>query len=256
MATPRGKDNWMYFNVLRGTMAPGRMLEGALLVAETKAQNKNEVMKKETAYEAMLVVADKLRVQNPFPDPDAFYQVYTSLSDTPDWEEMLHQYLSLDGMYTTLVPAPLMEEMTSYIDGGQTVLIAEGEKFVPYLRSTVDAHLDKDFTITSQNLLCEKMIERIFDGYTNVKVVAANIYKYGFLNEQFDRILSVPAFAGRDLAEDASNFMCRETDMVALENLLLHRRVRFEVVRSLHLFERALFLFIERFRHIDTDVDE
>ena len=230
MATPRGKDNWMYFNVLRGTMAPGRMLEGALLVAQTKAQNKNEVMKKETAYEAMLVVADKLRVQNPFPDPDAFYQAYTSLSDTPDWEEMLHQYLSLDGMYTTLVPAPLMEEMTSYIDGGQTVLIAEGEKFVPYLRSTVDAHLDKDFTITSQNLLCEKMIERIFDGYTNVKVVAANIYKYGFLNEQFDRILSVPAFAGRDLAEDASNFMCRETDMVALENLLLHISTSGELV--------------------------
>ena len=57
MATPRGKDNWMYFNVLRGTMAPGRMLEGALLVAETKAQNKNEVMKKETAYAVSFYIA-------------------------------------------------------------------------------------------------------------------------------------------------------------------------------------------------------
>ncbi len=47
-----------------------------------------------------------------------------------------------------------------------------------------------------------------------------------------------------------------EETLELLENLLLHRRVRFEVVRSLHLFERALFLFIERFRHIDTDVDE
>ncbi len=54
------------------------------------------------------------------------------------------------------------------------------------------------------------------------EVKETSIYRYGFLNEQFDRILSVPMFSGRDLAEDEKNFMCRETDMVAFENLLLH----------------------------------
>ena len=230
MATSQEERIWMYYNALRGAMAPTRMLEGALLVAETKAQNNNENMEKEAAYEAMLVVADKLRVQNPFPDVDTFYQAYKSLSDTPDWERMLYQYLSFEGMYTILAPAPLTEEMMSHIEGGQTVLIAEGEKFVPNLKSTVDAHLDVEFTITSQNLLCEKVLERVFEGYMNVKVIVADIYKYGFINDKFDRIISIPNFAGRDLAEDASNFMCRETDMVALENLLLHISASGELV--------------------------
>ena len=186
MATAQEEKIWMYYNALRGTMAPTRMLEGALLVAETKAQNNNENMEKEAAYEAMLVVADKLRVQNPFPDVDTFNQAYKSLSDTPDWERMLYQYLSFEGMYTILAPAPLTEEMMSHVVGGQTVLIAEGEKFVPNLKSTVDAHLDVEFTITSQNLLCENVLERVFEGYMNVKVIVADIYTQEMIQHVWD----------------------------------------------------------------------
>ena len=48
-----------------------------------------------------------------------------------------------------------------------------------------------------------KVINRIFEGYDNVEVKETSIYQYGFLNEQFDRILSVPTFGGRYLAEDS-----------------------------------------------------
>ena len=43
-----------------------------------------------------------------------------------------------------------------------------------------------------------------------------------FVIATVNEILSVPMFSGRDLAEDEKNFMYRETDMVAFENLLLH----------------------------------
>ena len=48
-----------------------------------------------------------------------------------------------------------------------------------------------------------------------------DIYQYGFINKRFDLIFSCPNMGGRTLAED-KNFMCREFDMVALENLSLH----------------------------------
>ena len=54
-----------------------------------------------------------------------------------------------------------MKEMAEHIEGATTVLIAEGEKFVPNLRSTVDAHLDCNFTITTQNMLYAKVLSRI-----------------------------------------------------------------------------------------------
>ncbi len=213
---------WAYYSRLRGAMSVDQMISGAILVAETKAENKGKELNKEEAYEAMLIVAGKMREVNPFKNSDDFYQAYLQVDENPDWEKLLYQSIEYERYGTTLVPAPLMKVMTDQIEGGTSVLIAEGEKFVPNLRSIVDEHLDCNFTITTQNAMYAKVINRIFEGYDNVEVKETSIYRYGFLNEQFDRILSVPMFSGRDLAEDEKNFMCRETDMVAFENLLLH----------------------------------
>lgn len=213
---------WAYLNAMRGMMGLDQMISGAILVAETKAENIGKELNKEEAYEAMLVVTGKMREANPFKDADEFYQAYLQVGENPNWENLLYQSIVSERYGSVLIPTPLMEIMEEKIEGATTVLIAEGEKFVPNLRAIVDSHLDCNFTITTQNIMYAKVISRIFEGYDNVAVKETSIYKYGFLNEQFDRILSVPAFGGRDLAEDAENFMCRETDMVAFENLLLH----------------------------------
>ncbi len=213
---------WAYYSRLRGVMSVDQMISGAILVAETKAENKGKELNKEEAYEAMLIVAGKMREINPFKDADDFYQAYLQVDENPDWEKLLYQSIANERYGSFLTPTPLMGVMANQIEGGTTVLIAEGEKFVPNLRSTVDEHLDCNFTITTQNTMYAKVINRIFEGYDNVEVVETSIYQYGFLNEQFDRILSVPAIGGRDLAEDAKNFMCSDMDLVAFENLLLH----------------------------------
>jgi hypothetical protein len=213
---------WAYFNMVRGEMNMDQMISGVILVAETKAENKGKELNKEEAYEAMLITADKMHEVNPFKGPDDFYQAYLQVDENPDWEKLLYQSMESERYGSTLIPAPLMQIMEERLEGATTVLIAEGEKFVPNLRATVEAHLDCNFTITTQYAMYAKVISHIFEDYDNVTVRETNIYRYGFLNEKFDRILSVPIFGGRDLAEDAENFMCRETDMVAFENLLLH----------------------------------
>ena len=60
---------WLYANALKGAMGLDRMLVSAMLVAETKAEYKGRDLTKEGAYEAMLIVADKLQTTNPFKDP-------------------------------------------------------------------------------------------------------------------------------------------------------------------------------------------
>lgn len=217
------KDIWMYYDSLRGITTPDHMLEGLMLAAETKSANANGNLSSEAAYDEMVILADKFRVLNPFPDKETFYRVYEQIDDEPDWEQMLYQHEMHSRSYAMLVPDALMEKMTSHItEDTKTVLIAEGEKFVPNLKAVVDHYPACLFTITSENDLFANILGRIFEGYTNVQVVTTNIYEYGFINEKFDLILSVPTFGVRDLAEDSKNFMCRETDMVALENLLLH----------------------------------
>ena len=212
-----------YMNAFRGIMNLDHMLTGTILVAEVKANNKGRDLSKEEAYEAMLVVADKLRTNNPFEDIDSFYQMYTQVEEDPDWEQLLYNGLRYDRAGSILVPDALLSVMKEHIkEGTKTVLIAEAEKFVPNLRSTVDGHLDCNFTLTASTPLYARVIERLFAGYENVTVLNSSIYKYGFIEERFDLILSSPSFGVRDLAEDDASFMCREYDMVALENLLLH----------------------------------
>ena len=185
---------WVYYSRFRGAMSVDQMISGAILVAETKAENKGKELNKEEMYEAMLIVAGKMREVNPFKNADDFYQAYLQVTENPDWEKLLFQSIEYERYGSALVPAPLIKVMTEQIESGATVLIAEGEKFVPNLRSIVDEHLDCSFTITTQNAMYAKVINRIFEKYDNVEVKEISIYRYGFLNEQFDIILSVPMF--------------------------------------------------------------
>ena len=212
-----------YTSDLRDVLNLDRLLTSAMLVAETKAQTAGKSLSKEESYEAMLLVADNLRTPNPFKNVESFYRAYQNISDNPDWEQLLFTGLRYDRMGSILIPKVLLSKMTEHFtDETRSVLIAEAEKLVPNLKATVDSHKNCRFTLTSTNPLYARVLERIFSDYENVTVSNTSIYTYGFLSEQFDLIISVPAFGGRDLTDESANFMCREYDMVALENLLLH----------------------------------
>ncbi len=220
------QNNSMLFQNLQRIMDAERVLDCAILAAETKFESVSKIKSKKAAYEAMLLVADKLRVSNAFDNSDEFYQVYQQMDDHTDWERLLYDGLNTDRSRTPLVPGVLFSVMMGHIKNDtKTILIPEAEKFVPNLKTVVCSYNSCQFTLTSTNALFVRAMERMFAGYDNVTVLNASIYAYGFLNEKYDLILSVPTFGGRELAEDSKNFICRESDMVALENLLLHLTV-------------------------------
>ena len=225
MRTTSENRMWSYVNALRGTMMPDRMLESMLLISEVKSRSTGKLTK-ETAYQAMLAAADALHISNPFKDEDQFFEAYRALqNDTTemDWEMALLQNQTYVRRGQLVIPECLLNEMDAQIKpDAKTILIAEGERFVPNLAKFVEKHSNCLITVTTQNVLYAEVLKKALSQYSNVKVLIDSIYTEKFLAEQFDAILSLPAFGGRDLASDSEHFMCKELEMVALENLLLH----------------------------------
>ena len=212
-----------YYNGMQGRADLEKRFIKAVLISEVKTANKGRDITKEEAYEAMRLAADNLHIQDPFEGIGDFYQAYIHEFENLHWEDDLYYVMKVGRQGAGLVPDLLFTLMTDHImEETQSILIAEGEKFVPNLKTIVDNNEGRIFTITSSNPVFCKAMEWIFDGYENVTICNTDIYRYGFLNERFDFILSVPAFGTRDLAADSENFICREYEMVALENLLLH----------------------------------
>jgi len=234
MANENQKATFEYMNLFRGYMGIDSYVPAALLVAETKEECENRKISdvsEDRIYEAMLGVADRLAIPNPFKDKAQFYRLYKAYSDFSgdlDWESLMTE--STRGFRYSTVSNALFNEYNSHFKlDADTVLIAEGEKFIPNLKRLVDEHPGCHFTITTEHAISLHVINRIFAGNTYVEIVNASIYQYGFTNNRYDLIFSVPNFGTRNLADD-ENFMCRDQDAVALENLLLHTTTGGELV--------------------------
>lgn len=220
------KATFEYMNLFRGYLGTDSYIPAALLVAETKEEWQSRKVSnviEDRIYETMLSVADKLNIINPFKDKEQFervYKTYCDLEEDFDWEMMIAKSPKGYG-YVTMSNALYNEYTNRFNLDADTVLIAEGEKFIPNLKRLVDEHPSCSFTITTEQVINFYVINRIFAGYENVEILNTSIYKYGFTSKRYDLILSVPNFGTRNLVED-ENFMCRDQDAVALENLLLH----------------------------------
>jgi len=215
-----------YMNMLRGYVTADSYVPATLLVAEVKKECDNRQMagkSEERLYETMLSVADRLSIGNPFNDKAQFagaYKAYNELSEDLDWEMMMAESMR-GSRYLAASSALLAEYRKRFTINSGTVLVAESEKFIPNLKQLVDDHPGCSFTLTVEQRESYLVLRRIFAGYNNIQILNISIYKYGFVDCRYDLIFSVPNFGVRSLAED-NNFMSRDQDAVALENLLLH----------------------------------
>lgn len=224
MRTNVQNKNSAYRNTIRGSVDPDHYAAAVVLIEDVKKyfqQESNEVTA-DQLYVFLLETADKLGIKNPFHDKDHFLLVYKKSLELKhvDWEDVILQMASASRM--PVLPEALLDiyrERFSIKPG--TVLLAEAEKFVPNLRHIVDENMNSTFVLTTQNTIYAQVLEKAFEGYGNVEVLVTDIYHYEFINHRFDLILACPNFGGRMLS-DEQNFMCREFDMVALENLSLH----------------------------------
>lgn len=220
-----------YAGVLRGVVSTDDYITATVLINEIKKNNKDsDGFDADQAYAALLEVADRIGVKNPFRDKDHFFYLFQQSNGSKklDWEIAIARTASANHM--PILPEPLVNLYKERLKKRpETVLIAEAEKFVPNLQSIVDASPDSSFVLTTQNQVYKQAFENVFDGYDNVEILLANIYQYEFIERRFDLIFSCPNFGSRALAED-TNFICRESDMVALENLSLHLKDSGELV--------------------------
>ena len=102
------------------------------------------------------------------------------------------------------------------------IMDAEGQRFAPYIKRMVSKYDYCRYTATAERDIHVILLKDILHKFPQVIVEKTSIYEYEFLREKFDLIMSVPTMGRRNRVDDFARFMCRDYEMVALENLLLH----------------------------------
>jgi hypothetical protein len=215
-----------FLNLLRGFIPSGYYVPATLLLAETKSECKEDeaiLSSEDRIYKTMLAIADRLEIANPFNDLDQFIRLYNA---TPtdfsffDWAAVIERDYRADRRLKS--SEILFEQYLSRLNTeAKSIFIAEGDKFAESLRSVVGAFPDKEFVISTEMPLNVLLLNKLLCGLENVNVLQTSIYEYGFLEQRFDLIISLPNFGTRTLVDD-QNFISRDQEAVALENLLLH----------------------------------
>lgn len=230
-----------FFTAIRGSNAQSEYKSALAVlkkVIDLHEQSVDELSEIDL-YRIMRQVATDFGVINPFPDEKKFFDAYRILRgfETVTWADIITYGDKSDKLR---VPEALVDEMEkNFIDGFQGVLIPEAEKFSPCLERLVNAHDDSHFTLTTMDPFYYKVLTEMFSDNDMVDVKQTSIYEYEFSSEKFDLILAVPVFGVRDKADENRNFICREYDMIAAENLALH--LRSEGILSIVLPARITF---------------
>ena len=173
----------------------------------------------DTVYRTMQEVSTTLPR---FPgDADLFFTIYNALSSLGTRGILSFINVANDGR-ELFVPDVLVQMFSKYIEAGANkVLITECEQ---YGSSLLDIILDNpkvQFALTTRQVIKAELFSEAFAGIKNVKVVNADIYSYGFTTEKYDLIICVPIFGGRALV-NGEDFISREPDLIAVQNLLYH----------------------------------
>ena len=198
------------------------ILEGALLYnTEKKIKEYEEQKEKYDAYSVLLEVANEQRVINPFIDRVAFYSLYEKFKGINDlnWEFLIQNVsYSLKEDVLPLAIVNLYEER--FMNKTGSVLIAEAEKFVPNLQRIVEENRNCFFTLTTMYESYSEALKILFEDYDNVSILKTDIYQKGFTEDKFDYIISFPSMSAASLVNGKKDFVCKESEMVAFQNLL------------------------------------
>lgn len=102
------------------------------------------------------------------------------------------------------------------------ILITEAEKHLSGLRELLDRFKDDaEITLTTQYKPMHILLQLAFGAYKDVNIRFESIYTNYLPDESFDYIYSLPAF-GVKMDESSREFMTRDSDGIAIENMLEH----------------------------------
>lgn len=173
----------------------------------------------DTVYRAMQDVSTALPR---FPgDAALFFTIYNVLSHLDNRGILSFISIANDGREIS-APDVLTDKLSEYIEADtKKTLITECEQYGVSLLDVVEANPKIQFTLTSRQVIKTELLSIVYAGIKNVRIMAADIYSYGFTTEKYDLIISIPIFGGRALV-NGEDFISRETDLIAVQNLLYH----------------------------------
>lgn len=176
----------------------------------------------DTVYRTMQDVSSTLPR---FPgDADLFYNIYNALSSLDERGIFAFINVASDGR-DLFVPDVLTKKFSEHINSGtNTVLITECEKYGPSLLDVIESNPKVQFTLTSRQAINAELLSVVCEGVKNARLLSADIYSYGFTTEKYDLIFCVPVFGGRALV-NGEDFISREPDLIAVQNLLYHLNI-------------------------------
>lgn len=181
----------------------------------------------DTVYRTMQEVTSSMPR---FPgDADLFFEMYNILFSIDGRDILSYLNASSEGRELA-APKVLVEKFAEYItDKIESVLIPECEQYGTGLLDIIEHHPTIKFTLTCKHELKYELLSSVYTACGNVKVQMADIYSYGFTSERFDLIVAIPVFGGRMLVND-EDFISREPDLIAVQNLLYHINMDGELV--------------------------
>lgn len=162
-------------------------------------------------------------------DADLFYKLYNTLSAIDGHAILSYLGASSEGREPA-APEVLVDKLAEYItDKVESVLITECEQYGPGLLDVIENHPNVMFTLTCKQELKYELLSSVYATSSNARIHMVDIYSYGFTSERFDLIIAIPVFGGRRLVND-EDFISREPDLIAVQNLLYHIQREGELV--------------------------
>lgn len=136
------------------------------------------------------------------------------------WKDIITEY-NLKNI--KFVPKFIVEKMKEKCTvEKKRILIAEAEKFSHHLVEIIETYHDTNFTLITNDEKYFKLLKLAFIEDENVIIEKNDIYKYGFINDEFDLIFSFPNFGIREKINEEHKFISRHSEMIGLENLSSH----------------------------------
>lgn len=203
-----------------GFRIPDDITSNLYRVIRTKNALCEDVIDSEVLYAVMQKETETLVGRFPG-DAALFNQVYRILSPL-DAQDIFYILNYTAGSREPMVPWVLTQKFAQYITADtKSVLVAECEKYDCALYDVITSYHNVQFTLTCRTELQKEILEAVYQDLENVQILFTDIYRYGFITAKFDLIFTVPTFGGRLLIE-GEDFIGREPDMIATQNLLYH----------------------------------
>ena len=205
-----------------------RWLGAGFIAYEAKClmANSDREDNQENAWWAMGAIISDFEMGQIFDSPEQFYSIYRVVDTDLDLGSFAGRVIQKNDKYAMYVSETLLPEYLKHLPEKNpkmryNVLIADGENFIPVIRKIAEERNDCMFTIATIDQFASTLFEAMLEGCPNTRVVHQSIYRYDFLPEKFDYILALPSFGMKNLSDD-EHFICKESDAIAMENLLLH----------------------------------